>query len=441
MPPRCSAPLAAEADNAATALPLSPLPHAIVLDIFARLPVDARARCACVCRGWRAVTSEPSLWRRLDLSPSSGVSVAITDAVLRGATARARGGLAWLDVSGCADVTHEALLAMLRANAATLSELRISNPDDYTPLAVLEALLAAAPRLTRCEADVICASEQAPRLLRNEPPYGALRVRRLAVDFADDGVEAHALLPPLCAAVSAHASLTSLQLHYVSLAAPATLDAVVDAVLASRLHTLDLYDCGLCPASTPALVRLLRGGTLLTFHLHFRLLDAPSAALLADALRENNMLTELSLQYVRLWHDEAAAATTLLGALTGHPSLRSLDCCGNDAGPNAAAAGAVLGSLIAANAPALTELDISYCGLRDAGMAPLISALAANTHLRKLPCFGNDTSEAFARNVLLPAVRANTGLRSLVIYRNDVMTVREAAALVAARARAADGAQ
>jgi hypothetical protein len=100
MPPRRSAPVAAETDNTTTAL--SPLPHAVVLDIFARLPADVRARCALVCRGWRAVTSEPSLWTRLNLSPSSGVSVAVTDAVLRGAAARAHDGLVWLDVSDCA---------------------------------------------------------------------------------------------------------------------------------------------------------------------------------------------------------------------------------------------------------------------------------------------------------------------------------------------------
>jgi hypothetical protein len=115
MPPRRSARVAAEADRVATVL--APLPHAVVLAIFASLPADVRARCALVCRGWRAVVSEPSLWTRLDLSPSNGVRVRISRTVLRKAAARARGGLVSLDVSSCF-VSHEALLALVRGNGA-----------------------------------------------------------------------------------------------------------------------------------------------------------------------------------------------------------------------------------------------------------------------------------------------------------------------------------
>jgi hypothetical protein len=335
---------------------------------------------------------------------------------------------------------------MLYANAATLSELRISNPlhnpDDHTPLAFLERLLAAAPRLTRCEADVRCTFEEAPRLLRNEPPFGALRVRRLSLRYLEVEGDEAGLPPSLCAALGAHASLKSLQFCEAYLGAPATLDALVDAALVS-LHTLDLVGCDLCPASAPALARLLRGGTLCALHIvggDVALLDEPAAALLADALRANSTLTELSLVHARLWHD-AAAAAALLGALTAHPSLRTLSCINNHVAGDATVCGAALGALIAANAPALTELDISRCNLGDAGMAPLVNALAANTHLHALNCDGSGMSEAFARDALLPAVRANTGLRSLVISWNDVMAMREAAALIAARARAAGEAQ
>jgi hypothetical protein len=96
MPPRRSARVAAAAERASSAL--SPLPHAVVLHIFSLLPADARARAACVCRGWGYVLSELSLWTRLDLLPSSGVRVRVTDAVLAGAAAKARGQLAALDV-------------------------------------------------------------------------------------------------------------------------------------------------------------------------------------------------------------------------------------------------------------------------------------------------------------------------------------------------------
>jgi hypothetical protein len=73
------------------------LPHAVVLHIFTLAPADARARCAAVCRAWCAelvtLPGAAHLWRRLDLSPSSGLTCAISDAALRGAAALAREGV------------------------------------------------------------------------------------------------------------------------------------------------------------------------------------------------------------------------------------------------------------------------------------------------------------------------------------------------------------
>jgi hypothetical protein len=43
-----------------------------------------------------------------------------------------------------------------------------------------------------------------------------------------------------------------------------------------------------------------------------------------------------------------------------------------------------------------------------------MEALPRNTHLCKLYLSGNAMSEAFARDVLLPAVRANVSLTQLV---------------------------
>jgi hypothetical protein len=135
---------------------------------------------------------------------------------------------------------------------------------------------------------------------------------------------------------------------------------------------------------------------------------------------------------MQLWQ-HAAAAAELIGALTAHPQLRQLDVPWNmvphDAdGTQAAAAGAALAALLLANAPALQTLNLDACSLGDEGLGPVLEALRHNTHLTKLDCSGNELSEAFARNTLLPAVRANTSLRLLV-------ATREANALVAARAR------
>jgi hypothetical protein len=98
--------------------------------------------------------------------------------------------------------------------------------------------------------------------------------------------------------------------------------------------------------------------------------------------------------------------------------------------------------LLAADAPALTALDVAYSFLGDAGLRPLFEALPGNTHLRTLNCWRNDMSEAFAAGVLLPAVRANASLRTLIAhsYADQASdAAREAEALVASRRGGAGG--
>jgi hypothetical protein len=431
-------------------LTLTALPPVLVLHVFSLLPVDARARAACVCRGWRTTLDQRCLWTRLDLSPSSGVAVGVMDAALAGAARKARGQLTALDVSGCARVSFDALLAVLRANAGALRELRVGARQHASPQNLdadrVERLLQAAPQLVACHADAYGFSSVADacRMLRNEPPFQPLRLRALSVDFVarfDD--EASVL--ELAADLAAHAWLKHVELGHAPLTTLAVLNAVVDAALARQLVSLQLWGCRLSPASAPPLVRLLGSSTLaeLTILQRNHLMDGPSAALVGDALRANSALTSLSLR-AELWHDMDAAAA-LLGALTGHNTLRTLNLSSNDAWRGAPAADAALGALIAANAPALTELDVSWSRLGDAGLHPLFEALPHNTHLRTLDVTGNNVSAACARDVLLPAVRANTSLRKLFLgeNRDDVadefirVFLREATALVAARATAA----
>jgi hypothetical protein len=38
------------------------LPKPVLRVFMLALPVDARARAACVCRSWRAFLADPSLW-------------------------------------------------------------------------------------------------------------------------------------------------------------------------------------------------------------------------------------------------------------------------------------------------------------------------------------------------------------------------------------------
>ena len=47
---------------------LASLPLPVAHRIFLELLVDVRGRAACVCRAWRDVLADPSLWTRLDMS-------------------------------------------------------------------------------------------------------------------------------------------------------------------------------------------------------------------------------------------------------------------------------------------------------------------------------------------------------------------------------------
>jgi hypothetical protein len=390
-----------------------------------------------VCRSWRVTLRDNSLWTALDMSTASGLKRK-TDATLRGASARAGGHLETLDVRGCQRVSFQALLAAATANGGALREMRICGWG-MLALENAAALLRAAPLLRVCDANVHCTAEDqlARAMLRNEPPFGPLRVHALSVAGLDAGKAA-----ALAAALADHSSLTDLELFRARLDAATALDAVVDAVW-RRVSIFRLQSCVATASAAPALARLLGGAALtnLTVRRYNAsagppLLDAPAAALLGAALRANTTLTALTLGSVRLWHDPAAAAV-LLGALTGHPSIQSLNLSVNFAegivaDRDAAPAFAALGALVAADAPALHTLDLSFCRLGDAGLGPLVDALPHNTHLRTLDCQQNDTSAAFTRHRLLPAVAANASLREL----HAGPEAADAEALVAARGAA-----
>jgi hypothetical protein len=165
--------------------PFATLPHALALVIFSLLPVDQRMRCAEVCRGWRAMLSDVNLWLRLDLSPAGGVARdAVTKALLRAAAKRAAGRLQALDLSDCERFTHKTICAVAAKNAGALVELRLASPAAALPRTArfeeLQLLLQAAPQLHMLETYAACwNADSAHRLLRNEAPFGPLRVRRL----------------------------------------------------------------------------------------------------------------------------------------------------------------------------------------------------------------------------------------------------------------------
>ena len=375
--------------------------------------------------------AEPSLWTRLDLS---GVRVELQRlaAVVQGAARRARGQLLHLDVSQL-DVELDVLLPVLTANASSLRELHLGYAGyvDSPVFPTVKDLVSAAPRLQVLTADrATCKWGEALRVLRAEPPYAPLRLRRgLEVRFTSGTGRFGGVgrLRPFAAAL-ADATLQP-ELHRVAISCadltqPALMGPLVDAALARPLRELRLQECS--PPATAPLARLLTEGSLTVLQFYpkgepRRPTFGAGVELVARALRVNTTLTTLVMDgtYFRGY---PGVEDLLLGALVGHPSLRELQISGedmdeefdfDDSTEDFSALSAALAALVAADAPALHVLVCSWNSLRDSGLAPIVEALTVNRHLRELNLGWNGMSEAFARERLLPAVRANTTLRKL----------------------------
>jgi hypothetical protein len=428
----------------ADAVTFASLPLPLAQRIFLELPADERARACCVCRAWRDMLADTSLWTRLDMSfvrvlrPSGLFSeqdlfqFAVVDAA-----ARAHGQLRLLDFSQppvepdeLVFVERNLLLQVLRENAGSMRELhlyRVDATDYYTEFApTVEEVLAAAPLLQVLTAEYVeCTRADALRMLRAEPPFALLQMRcTLAVHIdTNDGMASFGPFSAVLSDAALQPALRHLYVQSADMAEPALMGALVDAVLARRLPQLSFMNC--TPPAAAPLARLLLEGLPAVLDFRFSdgdvpLFDAAGAALVANALRARPMLTKLHLERADVCLDMRAAGI-LLGALVGHRSLRELWITmetPDDA--DRIVFGAALGALIAADAltaadvRALHELVCHSNNLGDAGLAPIVEALALNSHnLRKLDLHGNSMSEAFARERLLPAVRANTTLRAL----------------------------
>jgi hypothetical protein len=257
--------------------------------------------------------------------------------------------------------------------------------------------------------------------LRREGVFAPLRIRSLEIMF--HGNEDDEDLCATVADIGVHGAwLRALKIFRAPLHEAATLDALLDVVVSSRIAHLTLHDCAVGRTSVLSLARALRASDAL-IELYF---DKPahldehspwhddSWEAFGAALRAHAAFRELSLH--GLAHngqrgvDTGAGAARLLRALTGHASLRyvCMAGCKGDA-PGMADA---IAALIAANTPALVDLDFSDSNLRDAGVTALAGALRRSTHLRHLRMTDNHVSLACTREVLMPALRVNRSLRN-----------------------------
>ena len=238
---------------------LSPLPRFFVRAVLLLLPVDTRLRCSEVSRAWRALLANTTFWECLDVS-SRGVA-RFSEALLRVAVAK--------DLTGHNpqefEIPNRLLLEVVAANAATLTELRLDT-GRFWPSDNIRPLLEAAPALQILETSVVTTDRNiAHATLRNEPPFQALRLRRLWMLFGSDAI---ADVVGFSSDLRCHASLEKLILYDAALDSAAAMGAVVDACIAMGLRALSLIGCRIIPAILPELTRLIAAGMLREVSMH-----------------------------------------------------------------------------------------------------------------------------------------------------------------------------
>lgn len=278
------------------------------------------------------------------------------------------------------------------------------------------------PQLATLRTDKSCDLTDAPALLRNAPPYGALRLRNLHVS-GERTEDASSLVPLL----ASHALLKGFGMNTTALS-PAGLETLLDTVLSLRLEALCLDDIT-AELSAHSLVRLLNGGTLKHLFLSFPLHDVASPAFIG-ALR-GCTLVSFGIGGFSLGLEDCL---TLLAALVRHPTILELGFYFNPPGGHRTALGNALAALLAADS--LRELTFHKWDLGDAGMRPVLAALKGCTALRELDCWDINITAGFARRVLLPSVQANKSLRALTLLINGLgmQELMQAEMLVKARA-------
>ena len=259
--------------------------------IFLLLPVNSRLRCREVCRAWRAFLDRENMWHVCIMLPASGEKRR-SEELLRAASARAGGSMRVL-VANYRTISAPELLAVVSENSASLRKLSCITSEGPPFIA---KLLSAAPQLDTLEVIVRCSAAELVPMLRNDPPYGPLRLA-MPICVGEWGL---ADMSALAAAAPLHSALTGLGFFDVRLTAE-TLDVLVSPAISQKLARLSIHTGyreanALTPQSLPALARLLTAGLLseLTLVGHADLFAGIHLSAFATALRASR-LRKLSL--------------------------------------------------------------------------------------------------------------------------------------------------
>ena len=388
--------MAAECDAVMT--PFDAVPAEALRVVMLALPVDERARAATVCRSWRAFLADPSLWQVLDLTPSGGVDApSLTEALFRGAVARAAGTLRTLRVH---DDLEDWLEDVIVAAGGDLRQLSI---DQYLTCQLVETLLQATPRLESFSAAVCDNSGEVVHLLSPDKPRGALRVGYLCLDDV-----APVDVPALAAGIAANEALRGLAIW--GMTHPRGLDLLLQAPCEQRLTVLEVCEtCETDALNVPALARLIACAPLTALVVAsdgFQETLEASMPTLCAALGTRLALRRLRFRFATPGGTSTDIVQQLLDTAATLPTLAVLDVS-NSTFLDRVGAARALGDLIGFNLVALHTLRVDQCDWDDEHVVPMLTGLAANTHLRTLSCqFLNYYSPAFLRDQLEPALAA-----------------------------------
>jgi hypothetical protein len=325
--------------------------HAIML----ALPVDARARAACVCSAWRAFLADPEMRQVLDLTPAGGgAAEEQTENLVRDA-----GRLQALFLHHTPGLPT-LLLDMVRSHGSELQRLY----TNYLTIEDVLALFAAAPRLLMVSSQWVrsTCTELLPFLRNGTLRATKLQLYRIPLDRVADGDWL-----ALAGAVAAHQGLQELSL--LSVRSVRGVNALVEAAAERGVSRLRLTRCALDGGSILALASLLQRGSLTTLAI-FCDEDFPRAHMPAlwAALRACRTLEHLHLRFAPPRGATSRVFTELLDAVASLPALSELDLHRSRV-QDPVAAGHALGALLAANLPSLRILRVSYCNLGDEAMA------------------------------------------------------------------------
>ena len=472
--PRARAPRPPKGSGAEGSDILNALPDAALSHVLALLPMDVRARTACVCRRWRAlvgliqsstISFKGALSCRVfvtcacllsctdSITRPAGVTVPVDLPTLRALLTRAGPALRCLNLEGFTDprvedVERELWLVPFLIDAACfgLEELWIGVDSALVHAAQMQQLQLLYPRLRKGCVAVICseAAKYAEAAFTALPGFQ----RRLLIDPPQDftqvaaalqgqvpsasGVVALAIAPQE-ANVRWHSWLTrveaALDLHALATA----LDAM------PALQDLFVYSCQIGNLGSETLMRHLNGAALRSLRLHRcqMTLTHAAAALGFPRLEVLNLAfnpglrddrdvddfgaaikSHLTLRELNIDHcDVSAAVLSVLGdALEVSRTLQSLSLTGTPSfrrGSERFLQGLERNS-------SLRVLNLARCALDAAGARAAARAIARQGHLERLSLAGNELSDdgAVALAVLLQHKKCT--LRDVSLESNGI---------------------